>query len=507
MPPEAKRILYEAHAIENARRHGWALAEYCFRDEWGKPLRMAPFHREWHELIEAPQHCSIIAPRNSGKTENLEAAILRILGRNHDARIKYISAEPDLATGVVSAIGEHIEENPKLHKVYPDLTADKRSGWSRHSLFVKRNIIGSKEPSLEANGIMEGRSGGRATHLFLDDTCNWRNAIGQPKLREQVKSVITENWMNYPVPGGKIVYTATPWHINDYTADVSVLPGWAHWRRPAEDGHLGNLLWPERLTREFLEEKKSNPKTAAAYARQYLLQPISDEDTFFSAGVVDQMFDSNLTAQVILQQNNPVGYVAGVDLARSVTKEACYTVMLTAAVFGDGRRVLIDIWRRRITAVASWQAILESWRRFHHHLVLVENNAYQEAAVDYLHHTEPALAQAVRGFTTGIQKHDLEIGLPGMAGRFPLWTVPMGDGAHGLECACDKCQLRAELKSYPYGDYNDCVMAFWFADTAAERILMTSRSMGVAQMGGTRGIAPPPRIGEGGWLGHGNRTR
>ena len=472
LPAPVGRLLTKRYRLEQARRWSWALAEYCLRDEEGQYLIEADFQKEWHLAWDIGQNVTV-GPRGHGKTENLIAKLLWRLGRNPERRIKYVSAEPDLATSVVAVVGEHIEKNERLHEVFPNLRPDKANQWSRHTLFVHRELI-SKEPSLQAWGVMQGTSGGRCTDLIGDDVCNWRNTIGQPALRAKIKTAWRDNWMKFLVPtGGTATYVATPWSTGDLTAEQSVSPLWHHWRKPAIDKVTGEVLWPERFSREYLEELLSDPHEGPSARRQYLLEAVSDEDTWFPHEDVDRMFDRFMGPNAA---EGAVAIVGGVDLARSLTEGASYTVMVTAAVMPNGSRFLVDIWRERLQPVPSWEKMRADWNRWHHNLLLVENNAYQEAAVDYLKRAEPTATAAIQGFTTGSQKADEKVGLPGLAGRLSLWKVPMADGEHqeGV-CQCTRCQLRAELKTCPFGEYNDCVMAMWFADTAAERVARTSR--------------------------------
>ncbi len=475
-------MLGRAGAITAARRWSWALAEYCLRDEHGRYIEEAGFQKEWHGLWDTGQNVTV-GPRGHGKTENLIAKILWRLGNNPEKRIKYVCAEPDLATSVVGVIGEHIEKNERLHEVFPNLCPDKANQWSKHTLFIRREII-SKEPSIQAWGIMQGTSGGRCTDLIGDDVCNWRNTIGQPKLRESIKHVWRDNWMKFLVPGGVVDYVATPWSTGDLTAEQSQSPLWRHWRKPALNRATGEVLWPERFSREYFEELLADPYEGPSARRQYLLETIADEDTWFTKDSVDAMFDGTMDVSVL---RNAVAWVAGVDLAVSQREGASFTVMVTAAIMPNGTRVLADIWRERIPPLASWEKVLETWRGRHHNLILVENNAYQQAAVDYLKRADPTAAQAIQGFTTGVQKMDLKVGLPGLGGRFPLWKVPMADGPHqeGV-CRCAKCELRAELTSAPFGEHTDCVMAMWFADTAAERTWRAQSSTGRGQVSASR---------------------
>ncbi len=468
---------------ERARRCSSGLAEYAFKDEEGQRFRLAGFQQEWHDRWTGLDNDIAIGPRGHGKTENLTAHILWRLGQNPNLRIKYISAEPDLATRVVSVVGQHIEKNPALRQVFRDLRPDKANEWSKHALFVRREFI-SKEPSLEAWGVFQGTSGGRCDLLFFDDVCNWRNSLGQPALREKVKISVRDNWMKFLTPKGKAVYINTPWSTGDLTAEFSSSTLWRLWKKPAMDEDTGQYLWPERFPPGYFEKLLADPKEAPSARRQFLLQAIADEDTLFPSSVVDGMFFSAATGR---EHAGAIGFVAGIDPARSLSETASYTVMVTAAVMPNGERILLDIWRMRLQPVPSWEKMLATWRNWHHNIVLVENNAYQESAVDYLKRAEPTASQAIIPFTTGRQKADEQIGLPGLAGRLPLWLIPMNDGDHaeGI-CQCAKCQLRAELKAYPFGDYSDCVMALWFADTAAERLLLRGRTHGEAAVGGSR---------------------
>jgi hypothetical protein len=70
--------------------------------------------------------------------------------------------------------------------------------------------------------------------------------------------------------------------------------------------------------------------------------------------------------------------------------------------------------------------------------------------------------------TTGRQKADEQIGLPGLAAKIAHggWLIP-SDEPHTVDCTCPWCAWLSELRSYPVGQHSDTVMAMWFADLAA----------------------------------------
>lgn len=119
------------------------------------------------------------------------------------------------------------------------------------------------------------------------------------------------------------------------------------------------------------------------------------------------------------------------------------------------------------------------YKRYQADVVIVENNAYQQSVLDALNDDQMAAAvgaEKVRlpviPFTTGKQKADREIGLPGLAAKLEqgLWRFPVGDEwPHPGECECAVCRLASELTSYPIGEHDDMVMALWFAERAVDR--------------------------------------
>lgn len=443
-----------------------AIMSYCFTDESRRPIAAGELHERWNALAEKTLRLHIRGPRGFAKTTWLQAYVLGVLGTNPNAIIKYITGEPDLALSFVDAVEQHIQHNDRLREIFPDLQPNADGDWSKHRATVRRSVI-SKEASLTGWGVLQGHTGGRATHLLFDDVVNWRNSAGNPAMIPKVKDTFKRTWIPFLIPGGQIMYLDTPWGNADLGADIHADPDWIHWEKPALlPGDVP--LWPERFPKEVLDQIRRDLKSEAVWAQQFMIQPFALSETTFPHDLVDAIFDD----YCLVPRWEP-GWliVGGVDLASSLSEEASFTVCISAFVKPSGERILVDMWREHIQPVPTWERLKVDWQMLRHHNLLVENNAYQEAAVDYLNRTCPEASQAIHGFTTGKQKADPELGIPGMRARLALWTVPMGGRSHDLDCQCPRCQLKAELKAYPFGAHTDCVMALWFADTAAEQVL------------------------------------
>ena len=362
---------------ELARRDVNAFCEHVMQDRTGRPWVQQGFHREWQRMLpaEGPARVLICAPRESAKSFQLVARILWELGRNRNLRIKIVTAHDDLANALVQEISTHIERNERLHEVFPALRPDPKAGWGKGRLFVRRSLI-AKDPSVEGAGILTTGVGGRADLIIFDDVVDFRNAISQPALREQVKRAFVEVWTNLLGPEGRAIYMGTVWHIDDLTMMLRESGAWQVWWRPARDPVNGALLWPERWTAEALaaREREIGPR---AFARQFLLEPVSDEERTFPESVLEACRDAGFApGEVVVPEDWP--RYAGVDLASSLGVRASWTVMITVAVDPETkRRYPLEIVRRRQHFPDTVLMFREQWHKHKHRLILVESNGFQ----------------------------------------------------------------------------------------------------------------------------------
>ena len=131
----------------------------------------------------------------------------------------------------------------------------------------------------------------------------------------------------------------------------------------------------------------------------------------------------------------------------------------------DKKRLVVDVRAKKLTSPQMWREMEDVDELYHPNVFMVENNATQEAIVEWgleLNATLP-----VRGFMTGKNKSDSVMGLPGLEVEFENggWIIPRP--AHGLDCKCVWCRLWMELLGHPLAESTDLVMALWFAREAA----------------------------------------
>ena len=187
----------EAAQAELARRDVNEFCGFVMRDPKGRTWQQAAFHRQWQELIpgEGPSRTLIVTAREFGKSSQMVARVLWELGRDPELRIKVICATDDLAEKLVGEIARNLLHNQRLHQVFPRLRPDPGGPWTRSQLRLTRDSL-SKDPSVEAHGVLSAGVGGRGDLLVFDDVCDQRTTVLQPAMREQVKRVFYETWLN-----------------------------------------------------------------------------------------------------------------------------------------------------------------------------------------------------------------------------------------------------------------------------------------------------------------------
>lgn len=504
----------EEETILRAREDPNVFLEYCFRDKDGNLWHQQEFQREWQGLIptqaeakkisqgevvmaytssgrkifdEEGEHYTksgttlIVAPREHAKsTQICVGRTIWELGNNPNLRCRAVTANPALAEDTLYDVSQNIERNPRVKKVFPDLVPDYKSGWTKTAINVMRTAF-LKDPSFEAVSVFSTGAGKRTDWLLFDDVVDFRNAIAQPSQRPMVKRAIGEVWMSTMPPDGRCVYTATPWHEDDATHHYKDSDGWTVWWVPAirevtdpDDSSktVVKVLWPDKWSLVALNIKKTQIGDRE-FARQYLLQTLSDDEATFPQHVIDRCIDP---IRQHFGDNVPEDWprVGGLDLAASMSKRGAWNVLYTFAIEpGTNRLVPYHMIRGKFDFTKFVNLIIELAPVMKWEILMVENNGYQQAMVSTLEQNRLQGFINVQAFRTGVNKADPEVGLPALAAVFGAGGFSIPDNtSHEMECLCDLCVWVTELRGHPTAKFSDTVMATWFAHRAAVQVGM-----------------------------------
>lgn len=167
-PQEAKLRLAArlALAIQETRETPLGLYKTCFSSDDGSPVIIKWFHEEWNEMILHNRGVLIEASRGLTKTSFLLAAALWFIGKNKNARIKWLGANDTAATKRLRVISDYIEKVELYHLAFPDiqLDPDPRVPNNVSQLTTLRDAK-TPEPTVEAKGVLSSGTGDRCLNL------------------------------------------------------------------------------------------------------------------------------------------------------------------------------------------------------------------------------------------------------------------------------------------------------------------------------------------------------
>lgn len=447
--------------------------EYVLKDNNGKRIIQGEIHKEiqWH-IEECKRtgnnYCGVLAPWGHGKTESsIIGRTLHTIGNDKNKTVFIISNTDENAKARIDSISNYILNDKDYKKVFPDIKPSiNQESWSKHKITVERDSM-SKDGTVEAYGIMTSGVGGRCDVLMFDDVVDMRNAITNPAMREQVKANIDNVWLSRLRPDGMAIYVATLWHNADATSFMMKNNAWKFIIiKVSEDlsclecespfkGKYTIPLWEYWNKQNLLKKQASIGKRA--FNRGFRQIALSDEDRTFPNS--EMIFNMGLDKSII-QRDWP--RVIGIDPFGQ------WVVLFVIAINPINRmRFVVDIVRGKFKPSETVEQILTLNNQHRPQIIVCENNASQEAIIQWASEKGHADLPIVP-FTTGKQKADIAFGLPSIDVEFSngAWCVPCKD----INLSDNENTIniwRNELLNHPIGETADTVMAMWFAREGA----------------------------------------
>lgn len=369
--------------------------EYCYSDPVTRsPFEIQWFQEEWIDAFGKKQKTIVIAPRGHGKTGCVIAYVVWRLGRNPNLRVKILCADDPTAIKRLKAIKRSIEKNKRIKEVFPNLVPDRSSGWTDHSIFVKRDIIDDPEPSVEAKGITSSTTGSRTDLLIADDIVSLENAIQKPAERKKVIDRWEDN-INLCHKDSQIIYICTLYHRDDNSHKV-MNSGAYH------KIFLGiknfDSVWPDKHPESELRDKRAT-MSATAWARSHKNEPIADSDRL----IREVWFE---WVPINIHQMIADGWVffQSYDVATKLGKKNDFFASCTSAVNPITKEVIIvDAWHDKLTKAQQSKMVFLEYQRYKSFRILVEIVG-QESLDQRILEMYPELAGILENVTPGNSK-------------------------------------------------------------------------------------------------------
>lgn len=222
--------------------------------------------------------------------------------------------------------------------------------------------------------------------------------------------------------------------------------------------------WKLKHSKEDLEKLAIDE---ASFNRGYRMNSVSPGELKFPSWTL--CYERGAILSELRRRLMPV-YI-GVDLS---SKNRPGNAIVSVGLDEKLRRYLLGIRFGAWTSPQTAGAISEVCEGQNVQFIQVENNAYQQAIIDWVQQEKGSFPywMKVEAFTTGSGKADPQFGLPGLEVEFKNrgWVLPYSEWeGHPSACACDWCKLDREFRFYPRGATCDGVMALWFARDALNK--------------------------------------
>jgi predicted phage terminase large subunit-like protein len=364
--------------------------------------------------------------------------------KNPDIRILLCFNTETNATRSLRFIRSFLTEGGYLSQFYGRFETEV---WSQEELVIRQRKTPSVAPTFMAAGLQKALTSQHFDVIVADDLVDPENV----RTKEQRDKVYEFYLQLHDLlePDGKLVVIGTRYHQDDLYAKIAEEEGWSRFIRPCfkEDG---TVLFPEKFTVESLRAIQNKPEPEAKYhfAAQYLLNPIDPESADFRAEWIKTYEPSS---------ENPGSLYLTVDPALSLSKDADYSALVVAGMFGSRRIRVVDAVHRRMVPsdlVDAVFALVAKWRL---HRVGIETFAFQKT-LKY----EIQRQQRERGIFFSIDelgKRHSGRGEQVLSKEARIRRLQPYFEQGLVEIRSDMSELRDELLSFPRGKHDDLIDA------------------------------------------------
>ena len=375
-----------------------------FRTPRGPYLTKA-FHKVWIKgilrAIVTGGRYMILSPPRHGKSELLVHFVCWLICRNPDIRILWIGGNGDIASDMVGAVKQHLEDNEELRKetLAPGVQwqpAGRRSvAWGTTKLTVANRTVISKAPTLRSVG-----RGGKILSMdvdliICDDIEDFDSTLNETSRGQ------TRSWWFNNVESRKEEHTAWvtigsrqhPDDLYDYLLDdeewettVDAAHDPACGVNPhATDAHIDCMLFPELRTYSWLMGKRATAESQgllANFEMVYLNDPRPPGMLVYRPEAIDRA--KNLNRGIGLdglprdEHGQRLAYhlIAGIDPSATGFQAA----FLWAWVKSENKLYAIDLNNRKGGGVYQALELMVEWYEAYDcaHFVFEDNN-FQKA--------------------------------------------------------------------------------------------------------------------------------
>lgn len=285
--------------------------------------------------------------------------------KNPNIRILIVNATEDNAIKFMRSIERYIGKGSLLEKIYGRFES---SVWNQNELIVSGRTEILDAPTLMAAGLQKTLTSQHYDVIIADDLVEPDNSRTKEQ-REKVHDFYL-SLFDLLEPKGKIVVIGTRYHQDDLYARIleenQQHSNWSIFVRSCYKPD-GEILFPEKFSQAQLDDIKK--KSFYHFSTQYLNNPIDPDNADFKSGQV-KYYDPTTP--------HPGSLYLTIDPAIALSRNADYSALVVAGMFGDRRIRVVDAVHKRLIPSELVDEIFNLVKKWRLHRVGIETFAFQK---------------------------------------------------------------------------------------------------------------------------------
>ena len=353
-------------------------SEFIMRCDTGFKLHHG-LHDEVCYIAQHRDDALILLPRNHLKTTlcSIYYTVWRLC-QDQNLRVAILTDVLPLAKKILTAIKSHIENNPRLQWVYPELrpamTKDSatKDNWNKEEITIERSQFGMMVPSVIIGSTEQPLTGVHVDEMLFDDIVTSKNAKKEnnmEKINDWYEDVLNLLDMN-----GKKGFRGTRYNYGDQYARLMKNGVVKVYRRKHHEN--GKYIWPEPANIKLCKKKKVE-LSPYNFSCQMDNEPIQKGEASFEAEWIDRnrygiddirkklgLEEERNNDTVLKKWYSTLNIYLGCDPARTVKKSSDYTVIMVAGMDDNEHMYGLKYMRSRLKTheIIEWYInFYDSW--------------------------------------------------------------------------------------------------------------------------------------------------
>jgi len=366
-----------------------------------------------------------------------------------DDRILIDSETFSKSKAFLSEIKGHLESNEKfrdvyhtIHGSYPD--SNKRDAlWSDSQVNISARKRPRKEPTFSCAGIDVTKNGMHYDLIVMDDLHSEKNVTNKDQI-EQVKDHYKLAFSLLD-PGCPLIVIGTRWDYNDvyqHILDYEMKRFNVMVRKAILDD--GSLLFPERLTKEFLDNTRES-QGSYIFSCQYMNEPVDNETATFKRSYMKRV-------DWALVQDRPINWYMMVD----PSFEGPYSDYVAAVLAGmdSNREIYVkEIFRQKMNYAGIIDLLFDWYATYNPKQIALETIAAQKSLQYMLNDEQKRRGAWLPVTEIKSRSKSKEERIRGLAPYYEFGHI-----YHVKQCS-QLDELEYELLHFPKGKHDDIIDA------------------------------------------------